>query len=249
MVVAGEHNVDAGVLHCLGNCQTGLVGHGALGAVDRLMQDDRLPCAVGFCGVGLHLLNSGGDAAAVINNSDVYVAVLKGIVASLSRLGEVKYRFCGFSLDVAVILVVAQNMDHIDARESRAVHLGEIRAPVSGIILDIVDSVAGLYAEGICKLAAGDVLDGRIEICGIAALDIGKHEEVCRSLAVAGGGSKAECLRPLFSVAHLVIVGSGRAELGEHDLVQSGRGALGISVKGPEAVAAFNCLCISHVGL
>ena len=145
--------------------------------------------------------------------------------------------------------MVAHDVDHVDTGKSLAVHLCQIWTPVGSVFLNIVNRVAGLYAEGICKLAAGDILDGRIEICGITALDIGKHKEIGRSLAVAGGGSKAECFRPLFSVAHLVIVGSGRAELGEHDLVQSGRGALGISVKGPEAVAAFNCLCISHVGL
>ena len=247
MVVAGEHNVDAGVLHCLGNCQTGLVGHGALGAVDRLMQDDRLPCAVGFCGVGLHLLNSGGDAAAVINNSDVYVAVLKGIVASLSRLGEVKYRFCGFSLDVAVILVVAQNMDHIDARESRAVHLGEIRAPVSGIILDIVDSVAGLDAEGIYKLAAGDVLDGRIEVCGITALDIGKHKEIGRSLAVAGGGGEAESFGPLTAVADLIVIGGRGGQILEQHLVDAqGNTAVGLR-KGDKLIAALHLGRTGHV--
>ena len=143
VVMAGEDHVDAGSL-CRGRDLLMEPLAAALGVrvIRRLVDGQDLPHAGALRRVLLEPFAGCAQVGAVVDDGDVDIAVLHGVVVLARKLKDIAG---SAAAEVAVVLMVAERVDEVHVRErvvKRLLHLGP-----HGVVGAVVDIVARLEAE------------------------------------------------------------------------------------------------------
>ena len=143
VVMAGEDHVDAGSL-CRGRDLLMEPLAAALGVrvIRRLVDGQDLPHAGALRRVLLEPFAGCAQVGAVVDDGDVDIAVLHGVVVLARELKDIAG---SAAAEVAVVLMVAERVDEVHVRErvvKRLLHLGP-----HGVVGAVVDIVARLEAE------------------------------------------------------------------------------------------------------
>ena len=152
--MAGEHHVDAGLLHS----RRDILGHGGvttlgIGVIGRLVDRQDLPGGVAVLGIlhqplrrRLHV----ASVTAVVDDGHIDVSIGGGPAAAHAVFGQGENAAGDVGIAVALKLVVAQDMDHVGAAQllrvqqpDHSVQFGKLRGLIHG--------VAGLDAEVIAS--------------------------------------------------------------------------------------------------
>ena len=144
VVMAGKDRVDAGGL-CRGRDQLMELLAAAVfgvGIVWRLVDGQDLPHAGALRGVLPEPCAGFGEIRAVVDDGDIDIAVLHGIVVLARELEQIRR---DAAAGVTVILVVAKRMEEAHARERGG--KGVLHFRPHGVVGAVVHIVAGLQAE------------------------------------------------------------------------------------------------------
>ena len=224
VVVTVEDNVNTGCLK--GGGQDLLIAEiagGFIGEVDGLVDGDQLPGAFGSGGI---LLDPGSNlfqVRAVVDHSQIHIAVLHGVVVGVGDCEDLLGNGTGRS---TVVLVVAECA--VEQLVANAAVLQDVQdLCVVVVVVAVVDEVTGLDTEVYIILSDQsqngiDLIDGILVLCGIAGhLGVAQNVEH-RSFIVSGLGGKGHSLRPGFlaAVAQPVVVGGFGGQTVQGDGVQ-----------------------------
>ena len=212
VVMAGEDHVDAGSL-CRGRDLLMEPLAAALGVrvIRRLVDGQDLPHAGALRRVLLEPFAGCAQVGAVVDDGDVDIAVLHGVVV-LAR--ELEDAAGGPSAEIAIVLMVAERVDEVHVRErvvKRLLHLGP-----HGVVGAVVDIVARLEAE--VDLLVLDKIAERVEnrdALGIRLTVTGHlrvaHDDEGRGVLLRRVRAEGVQLGPCTAVADLeLIVRAGR---------------------------------------
>ena len=144
VVMAGKDRVDAGGL-CRGRDQLMELLAAAVfsvGIVWRLVDGQDLPHAGTLRGVLLEPFAGFGEIRAVVDDGDIDIAVLHGIVVLARELEQIRR---DAAAGVTIILVIAKRMEEAHARERGGKGILHFRP--HGVVGAVVHIVAGLQAE------------------------------------------------------------------------------------------------------
>ena len=175
VIVTAEYEVEARLFD--GGEDLRRCGNG-LGTVDRLVSHKHLPDAVSRQLLG-DVRKSRGQLRSVVDNHHANLAILHLVPAILGTFGQVVERTADLTVCVAVVLMVAHDMDHVHTAQRFAVDRGQEGVPVSDVVGHIVDGVAGLDSKVVAGFALLQSLQRMGQIRSIAGLNIAQNEEVC----------------------------------------------------------------------
>ena len=215
VVMTGEDHVDAGSLCRSRDLLMELLA-AALGVrvIRRLVDGQDLPHAGALRRVLLEPFAGRAQVGAVVDDGDIDIAVLHGVVVLARKLEDAAG---GPSTEIAKVLMVAERMDEVHVRErvvKRLLHLGP-----HGVVGAVVDIVARLETE--VDLLVLDEIAERVEDCdalGIRLTVTGHlrvaHDDEGRGVLRSGTRAEVVCIRPGAAVADLeLIVRAGRQAL------------------------------------
>ena len=212
VVMAGEDHVDAGSL-CRGRDLIMEPLAAALGVrvIRRLVDGQDLPHAGALRRVLLEPFAGCAQVGAVVDDGDVDIAVLHGVVVLARELKDIAG---SAAAEVAIVLMVAERVDEVHVRErvvKRLLHLGP-----HGVVGAVVDIVARLEAE--VDLFVLDKIAERVEdrdALGIRLTVTGHlrvaHDDEGRGVLLRRVRAEGVQLGPCTAVADLeLIVRAGR---------------------------------------
>ena len=212
VVMAGEDHVDAGSL-CRGRDLLMEPLAAALGVrvIRRLVDGQDLPHAGALRRVLLEPFAGCAQVGAVVDDGDIDIAVLHGVVVLARELKDIAG---SAAAEVAVVLMVAERVDEVHVRErvvKRLLHLGP-----HGVVGAVVDIVARLEAE--IDLLVLDEIAERVEdrdALGIRLTVTGHlrvaHDDEGRGVLLRRVRAEGVQLGPCAAVADAeLIVRSGR---------------------------------------
>ena len=212
VVMTGEDHVDAGSL-CRSRDLLMEPLAAALGVrvIRRLVDGQDLPHAGALRRVLLEPFAGCAQVGAVVDDGNIDIAVLHGVVVLARELEDVTGNRAA---EVAIVFVVAERVDEVHVRErvvKRLLHLGP-----HGVVGAVVDIVARLEAE--IDLLVLDEIAERVEdrdALGIRLTVTGHlrvaHDDEGRGVLRSGARAEVVCIRPGAAVADLeLIVRAGR---------------------------------------
>ena len=212
VVMTGEDRVDAGGFCCGRDLIMELLAV-AIGVrvIRRLVDGQDLPHAGALRRVLLEPFAGCAQVGAVVDDGDIYIAVLHGVVVSARELKDIAG---SAAAEVAVVLMVAKRMDEVHVRErvvKRLLNLGP-----HGVVGAVVDIVARLEAE--IDLLVLDEIAERVEnrdALGIRLTVAGHlrvaHDDEGRGILLRRVRAEGVQLGPCAAVADLeLVVRAGR---------------------------------------
>ena len=212
VVMTGEDHVDAGSL-CRGRDQLMelLAASIDVRVIRRLVDGQNLPHAGALRSVLLEPCAGFAQVGAVVDDGDIDIAVLHGVIILTRELEDVTGNRAA---EVAIVFVVAKRMDEVHARErvvERFLHLGP-----HGVVGGVVDIVARLEAEiDLLVLDESAELFEDCDALGIRLTVTGHlrvaHDDKGRGILRSGARAEEVGLRPGAAVADLeLIIRAGR---------------------------------------
>ena len=202
VIIPTEHKVKARLFNRRDNLRR---CRNRLCAINRLMGYKNFPDAVsgqvfGNIGKGLRQFRS------VVNSNNTNLTILHLVPTILGAFGQVVERTADLTVCVAVVLMVAHNMDHVHTAQRFAVDRGQEGSPVFNILRYIVNSIAGLDSKIIDRFVTCQILKDMAQVGSIRGLNIAEDKEVGR-LSPCRRHLKALRIRPCLPVTHLIVIG------------------------------------------
>ena len=142
----------------------------------------------------------------VVNSNNTNLTILHLVPAILGTDRQIIDRVTNFTVQIAIIFVVAHNMDHVHTAQRFAVDRGQEGAPVFNILRYIVNSIAGLDSKIIDRFVTCQILKDMAQVGSIRGLNIAEDKEVGR-LSPCRRHLKALRIRPCLPVTHLIVIG------------------------------------------
>ncbi len=215
MIVTGEDEVDSRFLsdswEVIADEAVDRIG---IGSVCGDMHGQDLPLAGGVLGIVNEpikccLILTG---CGVVNDCDIDIAVLNGVVAAVTGSGEIVHGVGDGASVITVEFVVAENMDEIDAAHGLSVENGGQSIPVD-ILGTVVNGVAGLDSKVVCGTVFAERIKDTLYALGIGGLGIADNEEV--SLGGILVHAEAQNFALSLTVTYCVVVGSTTGKTGK----------------------------------